>query len=130
MEDSWEALQYECARCRECALSQTRQNVVFGTGKAARFALCLMRMNRLENIVAFCDNDCKKWGSAYKGYEVLPPQEAVSRYPQAHYLIANRTCPEVIARQLEESGIGRENISVYKLPLSAFGSTDLFIRGL
>ena len=32
MEDSWEALQYECARCRECALSQTRQNVVFGTG--------------------------------------------------------------------------------------------------
>lgn len=32
MEDSWEALQYECARCRECALSQTRQNVVFGVG--------------------------------------------------------------------------------------------------
>lgn len=106
------------------------QIVVFGTGKAAKFALCLMRMNRLDNIAAFCDNDREKWGGTYKGYEVLPPREAVRRYPQAHYLIANRTCPEVIAGQLEDSGIGRENISVYKLPLSPFGSTDLFMRGL
>ena len=32
MEDSWEALARECAGCRECALHQTRKNVVFGVG--------------------------------------------------------------------------------------------------
>ena len=32
MTDRWEALMAECARCRECALGQTRKNLVFGTG--------------------------------------------------------------------------------------------------
>ena len=32
MGDSWENLQYECARCGECALCQTRRSVVFGAG--------------------------------------------------------------------------------------------------
>lgn len=32
MQDSWEALEQECRNCRECALCQTRKNVVFGVG--------------------------------------------------------------------------------------------------
>lgn len=32
MSDTWEALMGECARCRECALCQTRHSVVFGVG--------------------------------------------------------------------------------------------------
>ena len=32
MEDCWEILEQECGHCRECALYQTRKNVVFGTG--------------------------------------------------------------------------------------------------
>ena len=32
MEDSWEQLEQECRHCRECALCQTRKNVVFGVG--------------------------------------------------------------------------------------------------
>lgn len=32
MEDSWELLERECRGCRECALCQTRKNVVFGVG--------------------------------------------------------------------------------------------------
>ena len=28
----WEELQNECSRCRACALSATRKNVVFGVG--------------------------------------------------------------------------------------------------
>ena len=30
--DTWEALEQECLACRECALWQTRTNVVFGVG--------------------------------------------------------------------------------------------------
>ncbi len=32
MEDSWIVLEAECLRCRECALAEKRQNVVFGVG--------------------------------------------------------------------------------------------------
>ena len=32
MEDSWEQLEQECRHCRECALCQTRKNLVFGVG--------------------------------------------------------------------------------------------------
>ena len=111
-------------------MADKKQIVLFCTGKAARFALCLLRMNGLENIVAVCDNDREKWGVAYLGHEILPPEEAVRRYPEAHYLVANRACPEKIVRQLTESGIKKENSSIYRLPLNAFGSTNLFMRGL
>ena len=30
----WEELQNECLQCRACPLADTRQNVVFGTGRA------------------------------------------------------------------------------------------------
>lgn len=32
MEDRWEFLKQECRHCKECALCQTRKNVVFGVG--------------------------------------------------------------------------------------------------
>ncbi len=32
MQDNWEALEQECRECWECALCQTRKNVVFGVG--------------------------------------------------------------------------------------------------
>lgn len=110
-------------------MAAKEQIVVFGAGKVAKFALCLLKMNRLENLVAVCDNDRSKWGCPYQGYLVLPPSEVLKQYPQAHYLIANRSCPEKIMEQLAEEGISRETMSVYRLPLDAFGSTNLFMRG-
>lgn len=111
-------------------MAQKKQIVVFCTGKAAKYALCLMRMNRLDNIAAVCDNNSAKWGSRYMGREILPPQEAVRRYPDAYFLIANRACHEEIMSQLVDGGISRENMSVYKFPLNAFGCTNLFMKGL
>lgn len=107
-----------------------RQLVLFCTGKAAKFAMCLLRMNRLENIVAFCDNDSEKWGGTYYGHEILSPKEAFRRYPKAHYLVAKLAKPEEIVQQIADSGIKQEQISIYRLPLNAFGSTNLFMRGL
>lgn len=39
--DTWEALEQECLACRECALWQTRTNVVFGTGNRAAEVLLI-----------------------------------------------------------------------------------------
>lgn len=106
-----------------------RQVVVACTGKAADFAFCLMRMNRLGNIVAVCDNDQGKWGERYMGHEVLPPAEAVRRFPRAHYLIANRACPGQVRRQLEGYGVREGDMSEYRLPLDAIRSSSLFVSG-
>ena len=111
-------------------MAEKKQLVIFCTGKVAKYALCLMRMNRLENIVAVCDNDSMKWGNKYQSYEILSPEETVRRYPNAHYLVAKQSHPEEIIDQLLNNGILKEKISVYKLPLNAFGSTNLFMRGL
>lgn len=111
-------------------MAAKKQLVIFCTGKAARFALCLLRMNRLENIVALCDNDKDKWGGSYYGYAVWPPEEVFRRYPAAHYLIAKMTKPEEIEQQLLDHGIGKEQISAYRFPLNAFGCTNLFMRDL
>lgn len=111
-------------------MAEKKQMIVFCTGKVAKFALCLLRMNRLENIVALCDNNAEKWNSSYYGHSVLPPEEVFKRYPEAHYLIAKMGDVEEIWQQLADAGIEKEQISIYKLPLNAFGSTNLFMRGL
>ncbi len=111
-------------------MAKKKQIIVFCAGKMAKFALCLMRINKLENIVAFCDNSSERWGGRYMGYEILPPEEAVRRYPDAHYLIANKKSPEEIAKQLLDQGIRKEKMSIYKLPMNALESTSLFLRGL
>lgn len=105
-----------------------KQLVLVCTGKAAKFAQCLMRMNRLENIVAVCDNDSAKWGKDHYGHKILPPEEAVSRYPNAHYLVTKRAHPEEIVQQFEGYGVDSEQITLYDLPLNAFESTNLFMR--
>lgn len=111
-------------------MAEKRQIVVFCAGKAAKFAMCLLRMNRLDNVAAVCDNSREKWGSRFCGHQVVPSERALERYPRAHYLIANRVNPGEIMEQLAGSGVERERMSVYRLPLDPFGSTNLFMRGL
>jgi len=109
-------------------MAKKQELVLFGTGKTASYAMCLFRMNHLDNIKAACDNDIKKQGRKQFGLDVLAPKEAVKCFPDAHYMIANIKCPKLLRGQLEELGIRHENISEYKLPLNAFGSTNLFMR--
>ncbi len=111
-------------------MKEKNQIVLCCAGKAAKFALCLMRMNGLGNIACVCDNNSALWGGTYHGREVVGLQEAVQRYPKAHYLVTNRACPEEILKQLKGYGIREEAMSAYTLPLQAFGSTNLFMRDM
>lgn len=111
-------------------MADEEQLIVFCTGKVAKYAMCLLRMNRLENIVALCDNNSEKWDARFYGHPILSPEEAFRRYPNAHYLVAKMGDVSGIRKQLADAGIAKERISVYRLPLNAFGSTNLFMRGL
>lgn len=109
-------------------MSEKEQIVIFGAGKSASYALCLMRMNGIKHIQAFCDNNSDKWGSRYMGYEVLSPEEAAMKYPEAHYLIANIAHGSKIREQLYSMGFAEESVSLYKLPLSPIESTNYFMK--
>ncbi len=109
-------------------MAKKEQIVVFGAGKVSLYALCLMRMNGIDRIQVFCDNDRRKWGSQYMGLDVLSPDEAVRRYPRAHYLVANRNYSAEMKQQLCMAGIVEESISLYRLPLLPMESTNYFMR--
>ncbi|MCI8659515.1 MAG: glycosyltransferase [Lachnospiraceae bacterium] len=109
-------------------MSGQKQIVVFGAGKVAAYALCLMRMNGIETIQAFCDNDQTRWGSQYLGYAILSPEEALRRYPKAHYLITNRAHGRKIREQIGGQGVTGQNVSVYSLPLLPMESTNYFMK--
>lgn len=109
-------------------MSDKKQIVVFCAGKTATYALCLMRMNGVHTIQAFCDNNRDKWGDVYMGYSVLSPDDAVEKYPEAHFLIANRVYGQEIQKQLEFAGIPKDSISVYTLPLLPMECTNYFMK--
>ena len=106
-------------------MSKYKEIVVFCTGKAASSALCVMQMNGIKSIKAFCDNNKEKWGSDFGGYNVISPQEAVLKYPNAYFLIASRKYSIAILKQLKEMNISEDNISVYRLPIDPIESTNI-----
>ena len=109
-------------------MSKKKQIVIFSAGKVSSYALCLMRMNGIDTVQIFCDNSEGKWGSEYMGYPVLPPEEAFKKYPQAHYLIANRVHSAAIQAQLSSEGMAEEQVSVYTLPLLPMECTNYFLK--
>lgn len=111
-------------------MAEKEEIVMFCAGKMAKFALCLMRMNGLWNIAAVCDNNREKQGDVFYGHRILSPEEAVRRHPKGHFVVANRTNAEELMHQLSALGIREENRSVCRIPMQAFGCTNLFMKGL
>lgn len=109
-------------------MSEKQQIIIFSAGKVSSYALCLMRMNGIDTIQAFCDNNKDKWKSSYMGYPVLPPDEACRKYPRAHFLIANRSHSAEMKEQLRSEHISEDQISVYTLPLLPMECTNYFIK--
>lgn len=109
-------------------MSEKEQIVVFCAGKTATYALCLMRMNEVRTIQAFCDNNKEKWGDTLMGYPVLSPEAAVKKYPKAHFLVANRVHNKKIEEQLFMLGVPKTSVSTYTLPLLPMECTNYFMK--
>ena len=74
-----------------------------------------------------CYNEIGLLGNWPK-YPVLSPEDAISKYKSAHFLIANRTHHIEIEEQLCLSGIKKSAISVYTLPLLPMECTNYFMK--
>ena len=98
------------------SLSGKKQIVLFGSGQIGTAAYCMLRLNGMRNIVAFCDNNEDKWNSLYMGCPIQPLQSVREQYPDAHYVITiSAPYADDIRKQLEECGVKEEQISTYSL---------------
>ena len=109
-------------------IAKKRQVVLFGSGFVGSCAYCLLRNNGIQNIVSFCDNDERKWGSAYMGSMIISPKGAVERFPDAFYLITNAGHSNEIQKQLLALGVGRDQIMTYSLTTSPMDCTNMVMR--
>ena len=86
--------------------------VIFGCGRLGK-ALLRWFEPADGRILCFTDNSQPLWNTECKGYKVLPPKEAVERYPQAVFVVANKLGAEEIKSQLVGMGAAPNRILVY-----------------
>ncbi len=92
-----------------------RNNVIFGCGDNGLNLYWILTKNHLENkILAFCDNDVKKQGMDHLNKKVLAPEEAIRKYPNAAFIIANARYYNDIRRQLLKLGVSNDRIIIFQ----------------
>lgn len=114
--------------CDFLSLMRTKKEIIiYGCGTVGNRACFLLHRNNISNIVSFCDSDSKKWGSKCMGKEILSPQEAVLTYPNAFFLIANRSSYKEIISVLINLNVPRDNIGIYRLSSDLLVCTSKYI---
>ncbi len=91
--------------------------VIFGCGKWGRFCHILLENNRCKTVLAYCDNNQGLWETAIQGIPVMNPEQAVKRYPEAYYVIANKYSVQELKAQLRSLGVEKERILEYTIGL-------------
>ncbi len=87
--------------------------VIYGSGRLGNFLHLQMLNNDSGNAIVFCDTNESLWGSRLHDIYVLNPQEAVSNYPDATYIIANKNCVDEMKERLIRFGISENQILYY-----------------
>lgn len=92
---------------------ENQHMVIFGCGAWGRFFHVLMECTKIGTVLAYCDNspECKPF---VQGMEVLKPKDAVFKYPDALYVIANKYHADEIKEQLRVLGILEEKMFIYQ----------------
>lgn len=92
--------------------SAHRDIVLFGAGNYGESILRVLFLNHIWP-VAMTDNNASLWGNTVNTYEVISPENAVRRYADCIYLVANKTHANEIAAQLLEMGVDKEHIVLF-----------------
>lgn len=108
-------------------VSAWKQVILFGSGQVGRCAYTLLRINQVNNLVAFADNDESKWGKSIGGCLIRKPEQLAKEYPKAYYLITNARYPEEIRSQLKAYGIPESRIRNYTQTTFPLACTNIFM---
>lgn len=88
------------------------QLIIFGCGARGRKLLRLL-YDREDKILCCTDNAESLWNTMIGGKRILPPKDAVERYSEAFFVVANKLHGEEIDLQLQEMGIRKDMIYIY-----------------
>jgi len=88
-----------------------RKLIIFGCGQRGR-GLCQALYSVHNQMVCYTDNSVSFWNTDVCGFPVLPPSDAVLKYPDALFLIANKFHAQDIVEQLLNLGITRDNMII------------------
>lgn len=84
--------------------------IIFGAGKYGEVLSQDLKLREINTVQCFCDN---KINTKYvNGLEVLSPQEAIERFPNACYVITPRNYENEIVRQLIHLGVTIDDIII------------------
>lgn len=95
--------------CSILDLSEGRRLVVFGAGQWGDKILNMLLQNK-SNVQGICDNSEVLQGTVKHGFEIMSVENAIKKFPNACFLIANRKNGEEMKKQLLKSGIEEKNI--------------------
>lgn len=91
-----------------------KQIVIFGCGKFGKQIHLLLECHKEGQTKAYSDNNALLWNEQVQGIKVWKPDEAVTVYRDAVYVIANSQNAGEIKQQLLEAGISEEQICIYR----------------
>lgn len=92
--------------------------VLVSAGRVGKTILQNQEMVGRNYIEAIADNDAGKQGREWNHYKILSVLDAVQKYRQDYFVVANRYYAEEIQKQLEGAGVGQKNILVLDGSLS------------
>lgn len=87
--------------------------VIFGAGKYGKFVYKMLSLEKIQTARCFCDNSASEKEWKIGELDVLTPQEAIQRFPNAMYIITPRLYENEMLRQLVDLGIDVRHISIF-----------------
>jgi len=96
-------------------LRKPEKLVLFGAGKYGGIILAALKRERIDTVQCFCDNNEKALGNIIDSLEIISPQDAMKRYPNACFVITPKDYENEILRQLIHMGVDIENIVIFNI---------------
>lgn len=93
-------------------LKDTDELILFGAGRYGQIMFMALMQEGIRTVSCFCDNSDQVIGSFVCGVEVLSPQDAIQRYPNACFVITPKDYDNEILRQLVHAGVDIDNIVI------------------
>lgn len=112
----WKYLKYQIVliddmKLRLQKIDEKQNIIIFGNGNMGHIVYLYMTYIG-KYVSAYIDNNEALWGKQELGTITLKPEQAISEFPGAIYLVANVNQYEVMKKQLLLYGIKKENIIV------------------
>ena len=107
--------QYQYIKSREKTLWKLYKRmdkevfVIFGCGQRGKDILRYFNLDR-KNILCYTDNAEKYWNTVQYSIPIFSPVETIKKYPEASYIIANKSHGQEIKEQLLNYGIAEDKM--------------------